>query len=235
MANDIQAITGGLDDSDLQRSIKQMVASIEKETKRISGMFEAVSKSASGSLVNINKKGKEGATEATRGYAAYKKELADINTQFNQNKIGINEQASAIEKLKNKYSEFSAVASAQGQKLKGTNMGGLSESLTGKISKGNLTDTQVSNLNISQLTQAQSLVKDIIGAGDINVKQQQKLVDLNATITAELKRQNQTTEEKNKLNLSALDADKKRQLSGQTTNLSVVGRMPENDQLQVIE
>lgn len=45
MANDIQAITGGLDDSDL-RSIKQMVASIE-ETKRISGMFEAVSKSAS--------------------------------------------------------------------------------------------------------------------------------------------------------------------------------------------
>ena len=58
MANDIQAITGGLDDSDLQRSIKQMVASIEKETKRISGMFEAVSKSASESLDNINKKGK---------------------------------------------------------------------------------------------------------------------------------------------------------------------------------
>lgn len=193
MANDIQAITGGLDDSDLQRSIKEMVASIEKETKRISGMFEAVSKSASESLDNINKKGKDGATEATRSYAAYKKELADINTQFTQNKIGINEQASAIEKLKNKYSDFFAVASAQGQKLKGTNMGGLSESLTGKISKGNVSESQVANLNISQLTQAQSLVKDIIGAGDINVRQQQKLVDLNATITAELKRQNQAS------------------------------------------
>ena len=209
MANDIQAITGGLDDSDLQRSIKQMVASIEKETKRISGMFEAVSKSASESLDNINKKGKEGATEATRSYAAYKKELADINTQFNQNKIGINEQASAIEKLKNKYSEFFAVASAQGQKLKGTNMGGLSESLTGKISKGNLTDTQVSNLNISQLTQAQSLVKDIIGAGDINVKQQQKLVALNGTITAELKRQNQTTQERERIARKAIEDESK--------------------------
>lgn len=235
MANDIQAITGGLDDSDLQRSIKQMVASIEKETKRISGMFEAVSKSASESLDNINKKGKEGATEATRSYAAYKKELADINTQFTQNKIGINEQASAIEKLKNKYSEFFAVASAQGQNLKGKNVGGLSKSLTESISSGNITGSEVSTLNISQLTQAQSLVKDIIGAGNINIQQQQKLVDLNGTITAELKRQNQTTEEKNKLSLSALDTDKKRQLSGQTTNLSVVGRMPENDQLQIIE
>lgn len=193
MAEDIRAFTAGLDDSNLQKSIKDMVASIEKETKRISGMFEAVSKSASESLDNINKKGKEGATEATRSYAAYKKELADINTQFNQNKIGINEQASAIEKLKNKYSEFFAVASAQGQNLKGKNVGGLSKSLTESISSGNITGSEVSTLNISQLTQAQSLVKDIIGAGNINIQQQQKLVDLNATITAELKRQNQTS------------------------------------------